>query len=180
MQCCFKNGFWAWPLPWACLETSLETNTLKSWITNHYWWWETWINQQPTKSHLRTLKLKNSNWQLCISYKWAGGGYLSTVGDLVKFGNAMLYSYQQKNVFSSTSTKLPETKPPSKTEKTDVNNNSSKTDKTVDNVVYQPGPLSSVNNGNGDNKTEKKIRYLPGYLSSTTIQEMWTPQVWLL
>ena len=80
--------------------------------------------------------------------------------------------------FSSTSTKLPETKPPSKTEKTDVNNNSSKTDKTVDNVVYQPGPLSSVNNGNGDNKTEKKIRYLPGYLSSTTIQEMWTPQVW--
>jgi len=110
------------------------------------------------------------------SYKWAGGGYLSTVGDLVKFGNAMLYSYQQKNVLSSTSTKLPETKPPSKTEKTDVNNNSSNTEKTVDNVVYQPGPLSSVNNGNGDNKTEKKIRYLPGYLSSTTIQEMWTPQ----
>ena len=32
------------------------------------------------------------------SYKWAGGGFLSTVGDLVKFGNAMLYSYQQKNV----------------------------------------------------------------------------------
>ena len=28
------------------------------------------------------------------SYKWAGGGFLSTVTDLVKFGNAMLYSYQ--------------------------------------------------------------------------------------
>ncbi|XP_054858971.1 serine beta-lactamase-like protein LACTB, mitochondrial [Eublepharis macularius] len=28
------------------------------------------------------------------SYKWAGGGFLSTVGDLLKFGNAMLYSYQ--------------------------------------------------------------------------------------
>lgn len=28
------------------------------------------------------------------SYKWAGGGFLSTVGDLIKFGNAMLYSFQ--------------------------------------------------------------------------------------
>ncbi|XP_053127857.1 serine beta-lactamase-like protein LACTB, mitochondrial [Hemicordylus capensis] len=28
------------------------------------------------------------------SYKWAGGGFVSTVGDLVKFGNAMLYGYQ--------------------------------------------------------------------------------------
>lgn len=26
--------------------------------------------------------------------KWAGGGLQSTVGDLVKFGDAMLYSYQ--------------------------------------------------------------------------------------
>ena len=29
-----------------------------------------------------------------LSIKWAGGGYLSTVDDLIKFGNAMLYSYQ--------------------------------------------------------------------------------------
>lgn len=29
------------------------------------------------------------------SYKWAGGGFISTVGDLLKFGNVMLYSYQQ-------------------------------------------------------------------------------------
>uniref|UniRef100_A0A3P9K8T0 Lactamase, beta n=1 Tax=Oryzias latipes TaxID=8090 RepID=A0A3P9K8T0_ORYLA len=28
------------------------------------------------------------------SYKWAGGGFLSTVGDLLQFGNALLYSYQ--------------------------------------------------------------------------------------
>ena len=27
--------------------------------------------------------------------KWAGGGFLSTVGDLLQFGNAMLYSYQK-------------------------------------------------------------------------------------
>lgn len=28
------------------------------------------------------------------SYKWAGGGFLSTAGDLLIFGNALLYSYQ--------------------------------------------------------------------------------------
>uniref|UniRef100_UPI00398E6C42 serine beta-lactamase-like protein LACTB, mitochondrial n=1 Tax=Pristiophorus japonicus TaxID=55135 RepID=UPI00398E6C42 len=28
------------------------------------------------------------------SYKWAGGGFLSTVRDLLRFGSAMLYSYQ--------------------------------------------------------------------------------------
>jgi len=33
------------------------------------------------------------------SYKWAGGGFVSTVGDLLKFGNAMLYSYQWKPNF---------------------------------------------------------------------------------
>lgn len=31
------------------------------------------------------------------SYKWAGGGFLSTTNDLIKFGNAMLYSYQNEN-----------------------------------------------------------------------------------
>ncbi|TRY84653.1 hypothetical protein DNTS_021000 [Danionella cerebrum] len=31
------------------------------------------------------------------SYKWAGGGFLSTVGDLLIFGNALLYSYQVEN-----------------------------------------------------------------------------------
>ncbi|XP_062586087.1 serine beta-lactamase-like protein LACTB, mitochondrial [Saccostrea cucullata] len=29
-----------------------------------------------------------------LSYKWAGGGLLSNIPDLLKFGNAMLYSYQ--------------------------------------------------------------------------------------
>uniref|UniRef100_A0A3B3UNB4 Lactamase, beta n=1 Tax=Poecilia latipinna TaxID=48699 RepID=A0A3B3UNB4_9TELE len=29
-----------------------------------------------------------------VSYKWAGGGFLSTVGDLLLFGNALLYGYQ--------------------------------------------------------------------------------------
>ncbi|KAI5627023.1 serine beta-lactamase-like protein LACTB, mitochondrial [Silurus asotus] len=41
-----------------------------------------------------------------ISYKWAGGGFLSTVGDLLLFGNAMLYSYQLANM-ADTSNLLP-------------------------------------------------------------------------
>jgi hypothetical protein len=34
------------------------------------------------------------------SYKWAGGGVLSTVSDLLSFGNAILYSYQVKTSFT--------------------------------------------------------------------------------
>ncbi|NWR95607.1 LACTB protein, partial [Furnarius figulus] len=41
------------------------------------------------------------------SYKWAGGGFLSSVGDLLKFGNALLYSYQAGHVKSSTGKLLP-------------------------------------------------------------------------
>lgn len=32
-----------------------------------------------------------------LSYKWAGGGLISNVLDVTKFGNAMLYSYQAKS-----------------------------------------------------------------------------------
>lgn len=32
------------------------------------------------------------------SYKWAGGGFLSTAGDLLLFGNALLYSYQMAHL----------------------------------------------------------------------------------
>ncbi|XP_077423724.1 serine beta-lactamase-like protein LACTB, mitochondrial isoform X2 [Vanacampus margaritifer] len=35
------------------------------------------------------------------SYKWAGGGFLSTVGDLLRFGNVLLYSYQMAHVKDS-------------------------------------------------------------------------------
>ncbi|XP_069851321.1 serine beta-lactamase-like protein LACTB, mitochondrial [Dipodomys merriami] len=39
------------------------------------------------------------------SYKWAGGGFLSTVGDMLKFGNAMLYGYQVR-LFKNTNENL--------------------------------------------------------------------------
>ncbi|NWZ02924.1 LACTB protein, partial [Loxia curvirostra] len=41
------------------------------------------------------------------SYKWAGGGFLSSVGDLLKFGNALLYSYQAGQFKSKNGKLLP-------------------------------------------------------------------------
>lgn len=41
------------------------------------------------------------------SYKWAGGGFLSTVGDLLRFGNAMLYGYQLDQQQTLTAGMLP-------------------------------------------------------------------------
>uniref|UniRef100_A0A8C3N9J3 Beta-lactamase-related domain-containing protein n=1 Tax=Geospiza parvula TaxID=87175 RepID=A0A8C3N9J3_GEOPR len=41
------------------------------------------------------------------SYKWAGGGFLSSVGDLLKFGNALLYSYQAGQFKNKNSKLLP-------------------------------------------------------------------------
>ncbi|XP_009885027.1 PREDICTED: serine beta-lactamase-like protein LACTB, mitochondrial [Charadrius vociferus] len=41
------------------------------------------------------------------SYKWAGGGFLSSVGDLLKFGNALLYSYQAGQFKNSNGKLLP-------------------------------------------------------------------------
>jgi len=74
-------------------------------------------------------RLKNAPY-VDNSYKWAGGGFLSNVGDLVKFGNAMLYSYQQKNSSSSqqkntpptTTAKLPEVPSQAKVEETQPEN----------------------------------------------------------
>ncbi|XP_078056343.1 LOW QUALITY PROTEIN: serine beta-lactamase-like protein LACTB, mitochondrial [Mustelus asterias] len=42
-----------------------------------------------------------------LSYKWAGGGFLSTVCDLLRFGNAMLYSYQAEWLKNGHRTLLP-------------------------------------------------------------------------
>lgn len=43
--------------------------------------------------HLKSGRIINSP-HVDNSYKWAGGGFLSTVGDLLLFGDALLYSYQ--------------------------------------------------------------------------------------
>ncbi|XP_063053760.1 serine beta-lactamase-like protein LACTB, mitochondrial isoform X2 [Engraulis encrasicolus] len=40
------------------------------------------------------------------SYKWAGGGFLSTAGDLLLFGNALLYSYQLATTTTTTTSTI--------------------------------------------------------------------------
>lgn len=44
--------------------------------------------------------------QVDNSYKWAGGGFLSTSDDLVRFGNAMLYSYQNSDGYLNRNTAI--------------------------------------------------------------------------
>ena len=90
------------------------------------------------------------------SYKWAGGGFLSNVGDLVRFGNAMLYSSQQKNVDNGSA----------RTKVESVAQGAAP-------VVYQPGALAHVNT---PVEKESGVRYLPGYLTSSTMAEIWRPQ----
>jgi len=50
-------------------------------------------------------KLKNAPY-VDNSYKWAGGGFLSSVGDLIRFGSMMLYSFQQTKVTSKPKTEV--------------------------------------------------------------------------
>ena len=50
-------------------------------------------------------RLKNTPY-VDNSYKWAGGGFLSTTEDLIRFGNAMLYSSQVGDYQKTTKTKL--------------------------------------------------------------------------
>ena len=108
-------------------------------------------------------RLKNAPY-VDNSYKWAGGGFLSTVGDLVRFGNAMLYSAQQRNVHNGSSKTKPT--PPQSSQ-------DSKPAVPASAVVYQPGVLSQVNNGA---EKERQVKYLPGYLAASTMAEIWKPQ----
>lgn len=82
------------------------------------------------------------------SYKWAGGGFLSTVGDLMQFGNAMLYS-SQFNLLNHCEILL--------------NNLNSETDDEKCNVDKQTVLKTS----------ESKL--LPGYLHPKTIEVLWSP-----
>ena len=105
-------------------------------------------------------RLKNAPY-VDNSYKWAGGGFLSTVGDLVRFGNAMLYSSQQNTVDNGSS----KTKPQSSKDSKPVVPTSA--------AVYQPGTLSHVNSRG---EAESGVKYLPGYLAASTMAEIWRPQ----
>ncbi|KAK7060069.1 hypothetical protein SK128_004510 [Halocaridina rubra] len=63
---------------------------------------ETFLDKHdPVIMNRARCYIRNKHWKLKNapyvdnSYKWAGGGFLSTVHDLIRFGNAMLYASQQ-------------------------------------------------------------------------------------
>ncbi|KFM79443.1 Serine beta-lactamase-like protein LACTB, mitochondrial, partial [Stegodyphus mimosarum] len=85
------------------------------------------------------------------SYKLAGGGFLSTVGDLLHFGNAMLYSLQ----FKMTTQKVSQ----SHFIETSACNESTG-DKNTDSL---------------NDRMSRKKQILPGYLNSKTVEAMWSP-----
>ncbi|KAL8562122.1 hypothetical protein ACOMHN_041957 [Nucella lapillus] len=105
------------------------------------------------RNYIRNKKgrLVNAPYVDC-SYKYAGGGILSTMSDLVHFGDAMLYSYQYQGL----STNEKETK--------------AVTVKKADSPSYN----NNNNNNNNNNKTTG-TPLLPGYLQASTVEELWTP-----
>ncbi|XP_053375154.1 serine beta-lactamase-like protein LACTB, mitochondrial isoform X2 [Mercenaria mercenaria] len=86
-----------------------------------------------------------------LSYKWAGGGLVSNVLDLVKFGNAMLYSYQAKSYRSASHPRRPA-----------ISTDSPSTSKTA----YKDSKQRDIS-----------FRILPGYLKPETMKMLWTPVV---
>jgi hypothetical protein len=81
-------------------------------------------------------KLKNAT-HVDNSYKWAGGGFLSTVGDLLQFGNAMLYSFQQQKQQQQVDSRV----------ELDAKLDQSTATQQVkpQEVAYTPGPFSAIN-----------------------------------
>lgn len=122
-----------------------------------------------------------------LSYKWAGGGFLSTVGDLIKFGNVMLYSFQ----YNSSSDNIIEncnkrdlTKYDAKREPSNGNLSNNKTETndetyTKEDTVSPSGDSSEKLTKSQESQTNNvmnkaiKPKLLPGYLRSETVKSMW-------
>jgi len=101
------------------------------------------------------------------SYKWAGGGFLSNVHDLNRFGNIMLYSYQKKDEtceHTSNNSKpvnnnkiAPTTVKDSPNEKSTLDNsNEEKTEKVDPNVKSKADALKDKGMAN-NKKTETNV-----------------------
>ncbi|XP_059087702.1 serine beta-lactamase-like protein LACTB, mitochondrial [Tigriopus californicus] len=103
------------------------------------------------------------------SCKWAGGGFLSNIGDLLKFGNAMLYSYQSESLPETTKSENVED-----SDKTEVLGNE-KEKLNCREIVYNASPYSPVNRS-GRNPNQSKRR-LNGFLKKQTVDQIWNPVV---
>lgn len=106
------------------------------------------------------------------SCKWAGGGFLSNIGDLLKFGNAMLYSYQCENFPEADETeKIDEA---DKTDQKEILGNEKEKLKCRE-IVYNASPFSPVNrSGRNPKQTKRKVN---GFLQKQTMDQIWSPVV---
>ena len=134
------------------------------------------------------------------SYKWGGGGMLSNVRDLTRFGNAMLYSYQSdlwdiphgKNntVTKDNSHKDGHTSDADRVSNAIDQNNADVAMKTPitaanDNNANSPEKdfgsdcnKIAPNDSASDKETKNLTRYVKRkevFLKSNTVKEMWTP-----
>ncbi|OWF41272.1 Serine beta-lactamase-like protein LACTB, mitochondrial [Mizuhopecten yessoensis] len=87
-----------------------------------------------------------------LSYKWAGGGFLSTTRDLIKFGHVMLYSYQQGS---------------------DTKNNQNRGQSSKANSNSKSQKSKAINTSNQEDKKSKAT----GFLKGESVQLLWEPVV---
>ncbi|KAK7475774.1 hypothetical protein BaRGS_00032995 [Batillaria attramentaria] len=114
------------------------------------------------------------------SYKYAGGGMLSTAPDLVRFGNTMLYSYQ----FQEKSHQRPQkgregpeqSGSSSKTTKSNSGaGDASKSTSPVKEAGMGEQKLSAPVSKSESGKATRVGSGLPGYLKSSTMRQIWAP-----
>lgn len=127
----------------------------------------------PSSQYVRDERhvLKNAPY-VDNSCKWAGGGFLSNIGDLLKFGNAMLYSYQCENFPEADETeKIDEA---DKTDQKEILGNEKEKLKCRE-IVYNASPFSPVNrSGRNPKQTKRKVN---GFLKKQTMDQIWSPVV---
>ena len=90
------------------------------------------------------------------SYKWAGGGFISDVTDLLRFGNIMLYSYQYDTSPSDTGSLI-------KGDNLDKSNGNNE-NKDIS---------EKLKNKAKENHSKRKL--LPGYLKKETMETIFSP-----
>lgn len=107
------------------------------------------------------------------SCKWAGGGFVSNIDDLLKFGNAMLYSYQYEE-------KGPQNAPETtgiKTKAIQVASHRDQRETQVTEVAHKTGPFHNVNQPKID--PSDKAPSKRGFLKRETMELIWQPWVYM-
>ena len=128
-----------------------------------------------------------------MSYKWAGGGFVSNVLDLVRFGNIMLYSYQMPSDGCHDNQGLPSNREPNGLVSSDsegkrdgnkyidTNADDNVADEKYDKMKDQDeNTINRIVKGSKSSDTEvskadRNDKLLKGYLKPETMKMIWKP-----